>query len=181
MSSCAWSPPASERPPRVRSSEFYQEYHGHRLEHLVAAHARLRQIAGCGEFIYLAGDSSLDNKHWFFAGHRAKADQMEAPLFTAPALNGYEMVFEEVRGADVYFMLRALSCLTPRVIAVDKKDSFHPQLMQRSTIIRGGPIPRANACTGAGSRGEWCSAGRLVLAEPRSRSAPRPVSSRFSA
>jgi hypothetical protein len=77
MSSCAWSPPASERPPRVRSSEFYQEYHGHRLEHLVAAHARLRQIAGCGEFIYLAGDSSLDNKHWFFAGHRAKADQME--------------------------------------------------------------------------------------------------------
>jgi hypothetical protein len=46
---------------------------------------------GCDSFIYLCGDSSLDNKHWFFNSRKSKTSQMNLG-FTAPALNGYEDV-----------------------------------------------------------------------------------------
>ena len=79
----------------IDAGNFYEEYHGHPISLLKKLHASLGSSVDHNSFVFLAGDSSFDNKHWFFAGHRAKADQMEAPLFTAPALNGYEMVFEE--------------------------------------------------------------------------------------
>lgn len=39
------------------------------------------------------GDSSLDNKHWFFDASKMKEMQMQDPSFTAPAVNGYEAAF----------------------------------------------------------------------------------------
>ena len=41
--------------------------------------------------MFFAGDSSLDNKHWFFDGFEVKEAQMQNADFTAPALNGYEV------------------------------------------------------------------------------------------
>jgi hypothetical protein len=68
----------------ISSSDFYQEYHGHRLDHLELLYSHLRH-GGEGKdgiennpIIFLAGDSSLDNKHWF----REKST----------ALNGYETI-----------------------------------------------------------------------------------------
>lgn len=59
----------------IASKSFFQEYHGHRVEHL-----KLLFSQGCGgrRCIWLAGDSSLDNKHWFKE--------------VGPATNGYEKV-----------------------------------------------------------------------------------------
>jgi len=58
----------------VDHKAFYQTYNGHEPEHLEVAHATLRKKHQ--SLIFLAGDSSLDNKFWF--------------RDTAPALNGYE-------------------------------------------------------------------------------------------
>lgn len=82
------------KPTPLRSGEYYEQYHGHLPQHLCTVHAALRQRVRCEQYIYLAGDSSLDNKHWFFSGWDTKEAQMErAAPFTAEPVNGYEQVF----------------------------------------------------------------------------------------
>mmetsp|Transcript_72562 Transcript_72562/g.216546 ORF Transcript_72562/g.216546 Transcript_72562/m.216546 type:complete len:411 (-) Transcript_72562:43-1275(-) len=78
---------------QVWSGRFYSEYHGHKAADLASVREVLRRN-GCQSFIYLCGDSSLDNKHWFFARFRGKEDQMSDGSFTAPAVNGYDQVLE---------------------------------------------------------------------------------------
>jgi len=65
----------------VSSSAFYIEYFGHDVVLLRRAHARLR--AGGRACIFLAGDSSLDNKFWFES--------------EAIAVNGYEQLLQPPR------------------------------------------------------------------------------------
>jgi len=48
---------------KVSSSRFYGEYHGHRVEDLEILLPRLRSASD--SILWTAGDSSLDNKHWF--------------------------------------------------------------------------------------------------------------------
>lgn len=43
---------------------FYGEYHGHRVEHLQMLIKTLKQINPTKKFVFLAGDSSFDNKYW---------------------------------------------------------------------------------------------------------------------
>jgi hypothetical protein len=82
----------------VDGSRFYAEYHGHPLLDLatIVAHAADRPI------IYLAGDSSMDNKHWFFDGWSTKEEQMESnsrkyDAFIGKAINGYEEILAQKR------------------------------------------------------------------------------------
>ena len=58
----------------LNSSSYYTTYFGHEVEHLAVAHETLRRKHR--SIVFLAGDSSLDNKHWFSR--------------TEPALNGYD-------------------------------------------------------------------------------------------
>ena len=56
-------------------------------------HSKLRRE--CGRFIFLCGDSSLDNKHWFFSkepGGAILPREFSDDARTAPAINGYESV-----------------------------------------------------------------------------------------
>ena len=69
----------SKMPSKVRSSSFYATYHGHEREHLAAVMDSLRGVHH-RTAIFLAGDSSLDNKFWFNDA--------------CSALNGYEHVLE---------------------------------------------------------------------------------------
>ena len=48
---------------KINSGSYYEEYHGHRLDHLVRVRSKLLD-QGCDRFVYFCGDSSLDNKHW---------------------------------------------------------------------------------------------------------------------
>eukprot|EP00980_Cylindrotheca_fusiformis_P023069 scaffold10090_cov119-Cylindrotheca_fusiformis.AAC.7 len=49
---------------KVSSSEFYMEYHGHKVDHLRQVYPAVREASAEG-LIWTAGDSSLDNKYWF--------------------------------------------------------------------------------------------------------------------
>lgn len=88
---------------KINSGSFYDEYHGHTTHHLEKLHQGFNTEAAVGEkpqFIYLAGDSSFDNKHWFFDGFRSKRGQMSNPSFTAEAVNGYEDILSPPRAVQ---------------------------------------------------------------------------------
>jgi len=74
----------------VSSQNYYATYHGHDVELLDVAHTALR--ARHSSIIFLAGDSSLDNKFWFDSW--------------AAATNGYEAVLAPGRmKTDVCYWL----------------------------------------------------------------------------
>lgn len=51
---------------RVNAQGFYAEYHGHTILDLTNLVDGLRNQDKTRSFVYLAGDSTLDNKHWLF-------------------------------------------------------------------------------------------------------------------
>lgn len=65
---------------RVPAADFYSTYYGHKLRYLDIVHTQLR-AHGKRNVLWLAGDSTLDNKHWI--------SDMK------PAINAYEEVFDE--------------------------------------------------------------------------------------
>lgn len=62
--------------PAIDAHDYYIEYFGHDVRHLQTIHDHLRNSGSASHCVFLAGDSSLDNKFWFEA--------------RAEALNGYE-------------------------------------------------------------------------------------------
>ncbi|KAL7514206.1 hypothetical protein ACHAXN_013233 [Cyclotella atomus] len=48
---------------KIPSSQYYNEYHGHKVQHLSKIYPLLRESSDA--LIWTAGDSSLDNKYWF--------------------------------------------------------------------------------------------------------------------
>ena len=48
---------------KISSASFYNEYHGHKIEHLAILYPLLREQSDA--LLWTAGDSSLDNKYWF--------------------------------------------------------------------------------------------------------------------
>lgn len=107
------------------AGEFYETYHGHTVAHLERLHGALRG-AGASRFIFLAGDSSLDNKHWFFSGFASKSAQVRSGAeFVGDAVNGYERVLTPaVMVKDVCYWLN-LECSqrcganAPRICAIN--------------------------------------------------------------
>jgi len=55
---------------KINAVDFYAEYHGHTLSDLHRLYTQLLLTTGKRRFIYLMGDSSLDNKHWFYEGYK---------------------------------------------------------------------------------------------------------------
>mmetsp|Transcript_8262 Transcript_8262/g.10747 ORF Transcript_8262/g.10747 Transcript_8262/m.10747 type:complete len:300 (+) Transcript_8262:148-1047(+) len=78
------------------AGRFYEYYHGHRVEDLQDLHQSLTQQNPDAPCIFLMGDSSLDNKHWFFESGN-KRNQMHNKSFTSEAVNGYENVLRPPR------------------------------------------------------------------------------------
>jgi hypothetical protein len=62
---------------KINARNFYAEYHGHRLDDLEKLHHHLRGDIN-RSLVFLSGDSSLDNKHWFQQ--------------TDNSINGYETI-----------------------------------------------------------------------------------------
>lgn len=104
-------------PPSVDAARFYAEYHGHPLDQLDALHAAL--APGADVTVFLTGDSSLDNKHWFFSESSPKEEQLtqgaeaqgsDLPNFLAPAVNGYETLLKPSRMVkDVAYFVNFLA------------------------------------------------------------------------
>ena len=95
--------PSPARKEAIKDTGFYEYYNGHEVRDLRYIHQRLRAL-GCRSFLFLAGDSSFDNKHWFFRKGKETTsnadgssdfiaeDEMRDDAITAPAVNGYEEV-----------------------------------------------------------------------------------------
>jgi hypothetical protein len=58
-------------PSKIKSKQFYSNYYGHPLEDLRVVHDYFRRDPSKTGLIWLAGDSSFDNKHWFTDTDRA--------------------------------------------------------------------------------------------------------------
>ncbi len=52
------------KPVTINSKDFYGNYYGHTISHLKTLLYCLKKLNSQKNFIYLCGDSSLDNKHW---------------------------------------------------------------------------------------------------------------------
>jgi hypothetical protein len=78
---------------KVSSKTFYEEYSGHQVKHLKILYPLLRDASD--SLIWTAGDSSLDNKYWFY-------DQQ-------PAVGVYRDVLDPpVSNADVTYWMNYL-------------------------------------------------------------------------
>ncbi len=104
--------------PVVNAVDYYSEWSGHKVEYLNSIYEGLK-AQGCENFVFYAGDSSLDNKHWIFQG-KGKNDENNFfnDLITAPAVNGYEKLLYPPRMVkDVnYWMNYYLSKLNDKKI-----------------------------------------------------------------
>eukprot|EP00756_Hemistasia_phaeocysticola_P053458 Hpha_TRINITY_DN290_c0_g1::TRINITY_DN290_c0_g1_i1::g.83574::m.83574 len=100
---------------RVPAGQFYEPYHGHPPDRLRSIEQSLRSRPDGAErrCVFLAGDSSLDNKHWLFPGCQSASavdrDRGESG-FTHTAVNGYEHVLYPPRmvGDVCYWMNQML-------------------------------------------------------------------------
>lgn len=85
----------------ISANLYYKTYHGHNKDHLHIVYNTLKYNNPNSRFIFLAGDSSLDNKFWVQGYYNA--------------VNGYEKVLEPaIMKPDVcYFMnKKADNCIT---------------------------------------------------------------------
>ena len=118
----------------INTATFYSEYSGHDTDFLKLLHDELRRSpAGTRAAIFLAGDSSLDNKYWF----NDRAD----------ALNGYERVLNPpYMKQDVAYWLNAelvrrglgneLFCLNAAVEASSLNSRSFCSLLPQDRLIR---------------------------------------------
>ena len=117
----------------VDASRYYNEYHGHPYDQLTTVVRSLRTQGK--RLVWLAGDSSLDNKYWFSDAH--------------PAVNGYENILRppEMK-ADVCYWLNKqaaehaaeggppLACVNTAIEATALNDRSRGQLWMSDKLIR---------------------------------------------
>ena len=115
----------------VDASRYYNEYHGHPYDQLSTVVRSLRTQGK--RLVWLAGDSSLDNKYWFSEAH--------------PAVNGYEHILRppEMK-ADVCYWLNKqaaethggppLACVNTALEATALNDRSRGQLWMSDKLIR---------------------------------------------
>lgn len=120
----------------IDQGEFYTEYHGHLVKHLEVVHKHLRNSTGSDGIIWLAGDSSLDNKHWF-------GD-------SAPAVHGYEKFLKPPRSKkDIaywmnYHLMKKMMNVAVINTAVEEScvgDRSRCRLMEQDLFIRDNILP----------------------------------------
>lgn len=112
-----------KRSARVRSGAFYQTYHGHELPHLERVLSGMDASRPGASRFFLAGDSSMDNKHWLFPdqNHHEAATQprvMNDPDATEAACNGFDEVLYPAR------MVKDISYFVNRELESAEADAF---------------------------------------------------------
>ena len=120
----------------VHQRSYYDQYHGHPSKDLRTI---VRSLRAQGKtLIWLAGDSSLDNKYWFSESH--------------PAVNGYEKILQPAQmKADVNYWLNVaaariaaeggpsapqLACINTAIEATSLNDRACGRLLSQDRLIR---------------------------------------------
>lgn len=120
----------------IQSHTFYEQYHGHPIDELHKALYHFQQTNPGEEIMYLAGDSSLDNKHWFST--------------TGPAINGWEDILSpSIMKRDVAYALnqealargRPMKVLNCSVEATSVGDRACGRLQDQDALIRDNITP----------------------------------------
>ncbi|CAD7943395.1 unnamed protein product [Amoebophrya sp. A25] len=111
---------------RISNTAYYANYHGHQVQHLVRTKTLLTELYWPerqsredprpgdkkGGFIYLLGDSTLDNKHWLYSNVSMKDIPDTLVRDGLPACNGYEQILSRPQRSipDVaYWLNRAIA------------------------------------------------------------------------
>lgn len=111
--------------------DYYNEYHGHRVEDLTLVISHFKSTRPATPLMWLAGDSSLDSKYWFSE--------------TSPAINGYEEVLHpSTMKKDVCFSLnrefisrkRDMVCINTAIEATSIGDRACGRLLKQDVILR---------------------------------------------
>ncbi|KAI9815308.1 MAG: hypothetical protein M1827_002788 [Pycnora praestabilis] len=94
----------------LSASQFYSNYYGHPVESLSTLYSTILEQQPTRPVLFLAGDSSLDNKHWLFPEpanmFMSKAVDMSDESFTGPAPRLYRKVLDPPRAVkDVAFWM----------------------------------------------------------------------------
>ena len=120
----------------VHQRSYYDQYHGHPSKDLRTI---VRSLRAQGKtLIWLAGDSSLDNKYWFSESH--------------PAVNGYEKILQPAQmKADVNYWFNVaaariaaeggpsapqLACINTAIEATSLNDRACGRLLSQDRLIR---------------------------------------------
>ncbi len=123
----------------VSTHRWYNEYHGHRVEDLNRVHQVLREKSE--SIVFLAGDSSLDNKYWLLTSNTA--------IYGQDACNGYENILRPPKMEEdinywfnkeiVNRSISSLACLNTSVEAStlgERVDYFSRGLWPQDEFIR---------------------------------------------
>lgn len=105
---------------KINYSHFYRTWHGHEIPFLRSILDHFREAYPKKNFIYLAGDSSLDNKAWLEE--------------TTGAVNGYQDILEpKLMKKDVAYHLN-------KVLATYGKDyvCINTSIEETTLAVRGG-------------------------------------------
>lgn len=112
----------------ILSRKFYSRYDGHDCQYLKLIHSTIGTDKGC---IFLAGDSSLDNKYWFYEW--------------ADAMNGFEVVLSPpIMKQDVSYWINlectqrklSLYCLNTAVEASSLNSRSWGTLLDQDRLIK---------------------------------------------
>lgn len=89
---------------KIPITTFYSQFQGHPIDNISKLHTSLKS-QGCKEFIFLAGDSSLDNKHWLFKTNNKTRELsvLRSKMNISPAINGFQNIM------DPPFMIKDIS------------------------------------------------------------------------
>ena len=111
----------------INCGEFYNNYYGHTIEHLTKVYSKLRDK----DIVYLAGDSSLDNKYWL--------DNNDLH----DAINGYEHILSPpYMKPDISYHLNSklqnMACINCAVEAssIGSRMNAESKLLEQDMFIR---------------------------------------------
>ncbi len=111
MASRETAKPAAEA--KIETGSFYSEWHGHLKKHLQALVSSPAFSDPSVRRVWLAGDSSLDNKYWLFNGENGDfLGQLTAANshIGSPAVNGYQTVLHPpVMAHDVAYWCNSIA------------------------------------------------------------------------
>eukprot|EP00397_Hematodinium_sp_SG-2012_P012020 GEMP01012175.1.p1 GENE.GEMP01012175.1~~GEMP01012175.1.p1 ORF type:complete len:688 (+),score=125.85 GEMP01012175.1:314-2377(+) len=94
---------------QVNAMDFYANYCGHPLEHLLNIYEVLKYKERKTEVIWLLGDGTIDNKHWLYKMHKRKMGAMHHEGYTEKAINGFEQVLVPRRMVqDIAYHINAI-------------------------------------------------------------------------
>lgn len=125
---------------KINTYEFYSRFNGHPINDLKKAHNHLRK--NCSSLIYLAGDSSLDNKHWLFGNsdQKDKSYYKENKTFAA-ALPAYkEILSNPIMVRDVNYWLGYFLDQKDQLSPSDKKTCSLMTSVEATTLMNNGKV-----------------------------------------